>query len=30
MATTQAAKKTEKVLTFSWEGTDSKGNKVKG
>ena len=30
MATKQATKKAEKVLTFSWEGTDAKGNKVKG
>lgn len=31
MATKTAAKpKAEKVLVFSWEGTDKKGNKVKG
>ena len=31
MATKQAQKpKAEKVLVFSWEGTDKKGNKVKG
>lgn len=30
MAATKAAKKPEKALTFSWEGTDNKGNKIKG
>ena len=31
MATKQATKpKAEKVLVFAWEGTDKKGNKVKG